>query len=400
VTTTHGPLFTKHGTAALAIWTVFAVLNLAAAVVIVEDPQRALDLDTMMRWGHAWLVDGLNVYGQPSSVTDYPPNAIVVLSPLSLLSLSVAVPLWAAVNIAMLVAAPYLAARFYRPFAPFRVIVLPILMFLCWGGNRTLLQFTLLALTCSMAALLLADRRPSLSGVCLGLALIKPQVAVPVLLWTMFTRRWRILANAVGVVAAGFAVFCIRSHAGPLNVLGQWMHILAMYHTDNSVLMGLSELRPLVLAAGQRGSNVDMVVTGVTIALLLGICVAGFQEARARTGILYAAPPLAACWALLAVYHLTYGFVVLLPVLMTLTLSGAEHSRLRTSIFWVLQLGLMFDIPTLGRLAGLRGAPLFDVVLIHADRVLMLTLFAGLVALAWQEPPLPDNLGGPHEAVG
>jgi hypothetical protein len=400
VTTSHGPLFVKPATALLATWAVFAVLNVAVGVVLVEDPQRALDLGTMMRWGHAWLVDGLNVYGQPGSVTDYPPNAIVVLSPLSLLPLNVAVPIWAAVNVVLLLLAPYLAARFFRPFAPFRIIILPILMFLCWGGSRTLLQFTLLALAFAMATLFFADGKPLVSGAFLGLALIKPQVAVPVLLWAMFTRRWRTTTMAFGVAAVAYAVFCIRSQSGPLQVLAEWVRVLAMYHTDDTVLLGLSELRPMLLATGWRGSDVDHAVAVVGVALLIGICAAGFQEARLRTRIVYAAPPLAACWVLLALYHLTYGFVVLLPVLMMLTLSGAERSRLRSGVFWLLQLGLMFDIPTLARQAGLQGTALFDDVLIHADRILVITLFAGLAALAWQEPPLPDNLRSSYQDVG
>lgn len=395
-----GPLFIKPTRPVLAVWAALALLNLLAAVVIAEDPRRADDLESMMRWGHAWLVDGLNVYQPAESITDYPPNAIVLLSPLSLLSRSVVVPLWAAINLMLLLLAPYLAARFYRRFAPFRIIALPILMFLCWGGNRTLLQFTLLALTLAMAALFLADRRPLTSGVCLGLALMKPQVAVPVLLWTLFTRRWRIASTAAGVVALAFAVFCIRAHAGPIDVITRWIQILAEYHTDGSVLFGLSELRPLLMALAPGGSNVDRVAGAIAVGLFAGICVAGVQEARIRTRILYAAPPLAACWALLVLSHLTYGFVVLLPVLMALTLSGAEHSRLRIGLFWLLQLGLMFDIPGMTRRAGLKGTPLYDVVLVHADRVLLMVLFAGLVALAWREPPLPDDLGGSHQAVG
>ena len=136
--------------------------------------------------------------------------------------------------------------------------------------------------------------------------------------------------------------------------------------------------------------TVDRLNTAIAIGLFAGICVAGFQEARVRTRLLYAAPPLAACWALLVVRHLTYGFVILLPVLMVLTLSGTERSRLRVALFWLLQLGLTFDIPGLARRAGLQGTPLFDAVLIHADRAVLIILFAGLVALAWHEPPLPD----------
>ena len=69
----------------------------------------------------------------------------------------------------------------------------------------------------------------------------------------------------------------------------------------------------------------------------------------------YAAPPLVACWSLLTFYHLTYGFVVLLPVMMLLALNDARPSILRKTLFWLLQLGMMFDIPGLSRRAGLEG---------------------------------------------
>jgi hypothetical protein len=46
---------------------------------------------------------------------------------------------------------------------------------------------------------------------------------------------------------------------------------------------------------------------------------------------------------------------------------------------------MMFDIPGLGRRAGLAGTALFANLLAHADRVLIATLFVGLVVLAWRE---------------
>src|SRR5688572_18869332 len=137
---------------------------------------------------------------------NYPPNGVVLLSPLSLLPFNVAVPFWVVLNIGLACAAPYLAARFFAPHESFRVIALPILMFLCWGGVRTLTQFSLLALTLSMVALVLADRKPIAAGIWLGLAMMKPHVAVPVFLWTAFTRRWRIAAASLIVVAALFAI--------------------------------------------------------------------------------------------------------------------------------------------------------------------------------------------------
>ena len=48
---------------------------------------------------------------------------------------------------------------------------------------------------------------------------------------------------------------------------------------------------------------------------------------------------------------------------------------------------MMFDIPGLSRRAGLAETALFTSVLVHADRVLIVALFIGLVVLAWREAP-------------
>ncbi|MSO56915.1 MAG: DUF2029 domain-containing protein [Acidobacteria bacterium] len=405
-----GPLFTKPRSGALMFWAALAILNLAAGVIVSTQPVRLFDLESMMRWGRAWLVGGLNIYLPiGGDFVDYPPNAVVLLSPLGLLPFGLAVPFWVLLNIGLVCVAPYLAARFFRPHDPFRVIALPILMFLFWGGVRTLTQFSLLALTLSMAALVLADRRPIAAGALLGLAMMKPQVAVPVFLWSVFTRRWRVaLTSTLGVLVL-FAAFCVRAREdSPLLVLTQYANNLALYHTGDAILAGLSELRPLIRQWASTVSDVDAIAGSIGIGLLGGLCVAGFQEGSVRKRVLYAAPPLVACWSLLTFYHLTYGFIILLPVLMLLALNDAEHSSLRTALFWILQLGMMFDVSGLGRRAGLADTPFYTTVLVHADRVLILGLFVGLVALAWREPPGPAMVrptpdanfqNAPHEAA-
>jgi hypothetical protein len=381
------------------IWAVLALLNLAAGTVIASHDGRASDLESVMRWVRAWLLDGVNVYQPLDSTTDYPPHAIVLLSPLGVLSSAVAVPLWASVNLCLALIAPYLAARFYRPHAPFRVILLPILMFLCWGGVRTLLQFSLLALTLSMAALSLADRKPLASGAVLGCALLKPQVALPVFCWALFTRRWKLAITSIGVVAIGFMAFCLWTGADPVFVVRRYGDILAGYYSGDTHLAGLSELRPAIRVLVRGASDIDAVAGSIAIGLFMGICVAGFQEGSVRPRVLYAAPPLVACWSLLTFYHLTYGFVILLPVMMMLAFNDTERSPLRTWLFWILQIGMMIDLPGLARLTGLSNTAL-GMMLSHVDRVLMVGLFAGLAALAWKEPPLADNLRGSQQVVG
>jgi Glycosyltransferase family 87 len=387
-----GPLFSNPSRALLMFWAALAMLNLAAGVVVSSQTHRLYDLEWIMLWGRYWLVEGTNVY-EPGSwgPVDYPPNAIVLLSPLGLLPLGLAHPIWMLLNIAMAIVAPYYAARFFRPHDPFRIIALPVLMFLCWGGMRTLTQFTLVVLTCSMAAMITADRRPIVAGAWLGLAMMKPHVALPVFLWSVYTRRWAIVFTSSAVVAALIAVFCARAGAHPLWMAVRYVEILAVHHTGDAIHAGISELRPLIYQLVADVSDVDAIAISVALGLLAGICVAGFQEGAARKKVLYAAPPLVACWSLMSFYHLTYGFVILLPVMMLLALNDTRRSRLRRSVFWLLQVGMMFDVPGLSRRAGLANTALFTNVLAHVDRALILTLLVGLVVLAWREAEEPGG---------
>jgi hypothetical protein len=371
----------------LMFWAALATLNLAAGVVVSSQTHRMFDLDSIMRWGHAWLVEGRNVYEIDGWAVAYPPNGVVALSPLGLLPLGVAHPIWMMLNIAMAIVAPYCAARFFRPHDALRVVALPVLMFLCWGGVRTLTQFSLITLVLSMAAMMLADRNRVMSGVCLGLALMKPQVAVPVFLWSVFTRRWTLVLTAVLISGGLFAVFCVRADAHPIRVVGRYAEILAAYHTGDAILAGISEFRPLIHQLVPDVSQVDAIASSIALGLLAAICATGFQEGAVRKRVLYAAPPLVACWSLMTFYHLTYGFVTLLPVMMLLALNDTPRSTLRQALFWILQVGMMFDIPGWSRRAGLTERGLYLNILAHADRALMVTLFIGLVVLAWREAP-------------
>jgi hypothetical protein len=380
------PPFVEPSRFTLAGWTAFALLNIVAGLVVSTQPDRLTDFESIARWARAWLVDGTNVYTAYSDqFVDYPPNAIALLAPLGLLPSEVATPAWALLNVVLVCVAPYLAARSVRPDDPFRVIALPIVMFLCWGGVRTLMQFTVAPLAMSMAALLLAERRPTAGGVWLGLAMMKPQVAAPVLLWSVFARRWRACSSAVLVAAGLVAAYCVRAGVGDVwETIARYLGNLAAYHAGDAILLGASEVRPLVRQWIGDSSAVDGVVAGLGAGMLAVVCGLGFREGGRRPVVLYAAPALAACCVLLTVYHLTYGFVILLPGLMVLALAESPSPILQRNLFWILQLGMMFDVPGIGRRAGLSGTPAYDIVLVHADRVLMAVLAVGFAVLSWR----------------
>jgi hypothetical protein len=108
------------------------------------------------------------------------------------------------------------------------------------------------------------------------------------------------------------------------------------------------------------------------------VCVLGLKEGRERGLVMYSAPALAGIWSLLTFYHLTYGFILLLPTATLLLWEDERSERSAASwLFWPLQVWLMLDPRTLWRYAAMWFPlpPLLEGVSLHADRALMLVLF-------------------------
>ncbi len=67
------------------IWTVLAVVSMAAATVIALHPGQLGDLVTVREWLSYWITTHGNPYTHFYPVLDYPPLAFLVLGPLILL---------------------------------------------------------------------------------------------------------------------------------------------------------------------------------------------------------------------------------------------------------------------------------------------------------------------------
>ena len=368
------------------LWIAPAVLNMSAGVALATHPNRWADLQTIRLWTRQWLFTGKDLYAPASSGTDYPPHAIVALSPLGLLPQSLAVPTWAMLNVALAALAGYLAARFVRPRVSFGDALYLTLLFLSWSGTKTLLQFSLLTLVFGLAAVVLAEKRPAWSGVCLGLSLMKPQIALPFLLWTIFRRQWTSAAIAFLVIAAGTALFCLRASTNPLSVAVRYAQILQLYFNGEIAMQGIAQLRPLFGHIGD-GAAIELMTAAILLPLFAGICVEGFHQTNSPSRVMYLAPGLAGIWSLLTFYHLTYGFVVLLPIAAVLLL-GEDDVPLheRRLVFWTLQLAFMIDMPGAWRRFGASWSqvPMLDDLFANFDRFVMLFLFAAVAAVYWR----------------
>lgn len=372
--------------ALIAVWGVMAALNLAAGVVIASWPDRQADLETMTQWGRNWLLLGLHVYGPAEEdPADYPPHAIVMLSLLALLPDAWRVPLWAGLNLALVIGAAWLAVRTVRPDIGRMESALPVLILLCWGGLRALLQFSLLAFVFGLLAVVLADRRPVWSGLCLGMGLMKPQMTAPIFLWALFTRRFRLAGIAIAPIALGFGLVCARTGMTPDALAKDYLATLAGLYMGDATMIGLAELRPLIRLTTSNHAVVDLVASILALALLAVVCALGLKEGRTTRTLLYSAPGLAALWSLMTFYHLTYGFILLLPLgALLLFDDNPQTFFFRRRVFWAMQAALMFDVPGLWwRFGHLVSAPPFvSDLTIHVDRFVMVGLFVCVAVLA------------------
>ncbi len=142
---------------------------------------------------------GAQVPGNQLYVYLYPPTFLALSLPLAWLPYLAALPL-------------FLAASYALMFAPLRRILPPawpaiaILAFPAAMLNAVIGQNGCLSAGCFGGAAWLLERRPALAGMCLGLLVYKPHLAIGAPFVLAAARRWTALA-ACALTAAGLIVF-------------------------------------------------------------------------------------------------------------------------------------------------------------------------------------------------
>ena len=369
--------------AAIAVLMMAVTVNIGAGLFLLRLPERTRDLRTVRMWASEWLLEGHDIYAPATSRVDYPPHAIVVLSPLSLIPGSAFVPLWSVFNFCLAIVAPILAVRLVTSRATLTDLAMVTALFLCWSGSKVLVQFTLLSVVAGLTAVVLADRRPHWSAIGLAVATMKPQIAAPFILWFLIGGRLLTIIESFLFVVGAALFFCIRVHATPTAVAIRYVEILRSVYTGTYQMVGASNLRPLIGSVFSTGVA-DVVAAATSLVLLLAICLFGLSKRHDGRRVMYAGLAMGAVWSLLSFYHLTYGFVLLLPTSALLFLDDNPNSwRLRRATFWVLQIVLIVDMPGVWRRVGpLLPGTAFDRVIPDFDRLVFLALLAALFAIA------------------
>ncbi|HXF52467.1 MAG TPA: glycosyltransferase family 87 protein [Dehalococcoidia bacterium] len=124
-----------------------------------------------------------------------------VMKSLTWLDMRTAYQVYVAVNFAAMLGVAYLAQRGVRSLPAKTAVVLGVIALPQTQWVLRIGHFTPVLALLALGGLLLVDRRPMMAGVLFGAMALKPQYLPVLLLYLVWTRRWRALAG-VGLVFA------------------------------------------------------------------------------------------------------------------------------------------------------------------------------------------------------
>ncbi len=353
-----------------------ASVTLAAGVWLSLQPDRTLDLEHLGLWARAWG-SGVNSYAPPDSVVDYPPWALVVLWPLSFVPATWQAAVWVAVNVGLVAAVVSRLAR--RAIEPGEIQVRLALLLTAAACFRTLNQFSLLSYALALYGA--SARSPVGGGMLLGLSLIKPQIGGVVVAWEVLRGRWRAPLAALAVPCVLTAAYAARVHASVWQVVGQDAAALARVHGAADPLPGHTELRAWLVALHVSWAGRLEVSAVLAVLLMLPALWAAWRRSRWTPDAALELLALCGATSLLAVRHLSYDFVLLLPALVAWRVwpfTAAAHRAVRTWMFFGLAFLLLVEVPSLARAAAGIHAPW---ALTEMDRA---TALAAWAILSWR----------------
>lgn len=265
-----------------------ALTAVSVAVWLSLQPHRLGDLHRIALWTSQWI-HGVHLYG-PASDVDYPPWAIVTLSPLALVPPMLLPWVWGGVN---LMALCFVARRL----APSRATVFMLLI--AAGAVRTLNQFSLVSLALAVAGTTIVT---PLSPLWLGLSLMKPQIGAVFWLHALWQRQWKLALTAGVVPLLLTAVYAGRVHVSLLDLPAAYAQSLHVQY--DSAFWGQTEITSWLRVGWP-------VAPAAAVALLVAVLAfVPFARLRPQLGFALA--------SLLAFRHLSYDLILLLPWMATL----------------------------------------------------------------------------------
>ena len=375
----------RYTRALIAFCAVLAVVSLTRGVANALRPGQSQDFAMVATWSLVWLFGDNPYHLAADVVANYPPHAVVFLTPITFIPPQLAPLIWSMTNVGLAAVAGLLAFRIFNPKAARTAAILFCLLFLSWAGLRVGLgngQFSLLITIFGLSAVLLADSSSISSGALLGLSLMKPHIGVAFFLWFLLTGKFRAAAISILIALLGALVFAARLGANPLTIATDFLSVLRLQFGGKGFAAGATELRPLFHALIPSFTAAEIVNVIVIIGLLAGIALIAWE--RHRRGLKHSQLmllSLTCLWSLLAVFHNSYDLILMVIMLAALCSDhfprSSASTRFDLAVFWFLQVAMVLEISglwwKLAKRIDLSAAWLSWPA--HFDRVLCLFAF-------------------------
>lgn len=291
-----------------ALW-VLAAVSLLFGIWRSVQPESMRECYRVIEWSST-LLSGVSPYSGDSE-TDYPPWALVTIAPLTVLPTAMVPAVWVTANLLLAVALCLALVRASNEPPEVQLGLLALL--LAASCFRVLGQFSILSFTLAF----LGARHPSaiMGGLWMGIGLMKPQVAGVLLLAHAAMGDWRRVMTAATVPVVLTLVASGMLGVPPVQLLSDFVRVLESVHGGSDLFTGHTELEGW-LAPWIPGVTTVAGAVSLGVVLLIPVAVAAWRHQHAwslnRTLELYA---LCGVVSLLATRHLSYDFLLALPVL-------------------------------------------------------------------------------------
>ena len=312
---------------------------------------------------------------------------LLLLSTLSFFPWTQAKQIWLICNLALIVAIPWFALRLLPPSLQLArpLAWLAAFSFYAMKGPRESAatgQTSLLVFFLMIVTLLLRQSHWLWAGIALGVALGKYSLSLPVFLFLLWEKRFRLLGVALLVQLLGLlAVTALGDHSLVDTLRVNWS-MVARHAVEVGVHVGYL-LREYRIVA-------NVVVAAITL-LTLGMVWHTRQRGWLAADLLPVNSALI-LWTVLAAYHRNYDALMVILFLI-LCLSAATTWQLPArqaqtlGLFWLVALGVMC-------LPGEIVRPFVtdaqaDLFLVWVDRAMTLALVAMLAVNLWLLPGTP-----------
>lgn len=345
---------------ALWVWGLLAAVCLICGYHFADNPTGSEAYFTVREWLAAWRM-GANVYAL-RLFADYPPNALVFLSPLSLFPQTSGHMLFAAINVVVCMACSWMLVgltagyagvsldRVQRLVYALMLLVMSPSRVAVWNGQTS----PLLILFCCQA-LRIAPRWPILAGVLMGVGMSKPHVAFGFMLVGAFNRMWLMLASAFATAITAWWGYSISVGQSPVTVFFDYVSTLLGLYGGPQFLRAEADIRPFfvdVFRTYAVGEPLFLVTALVLAAVLLWFTWRGRHRPEAGVWVMAAA----LMWCIAVFPFRRYGLMLMAPTMMLTLWRPGLSERALTGVA-IMILVLVADVPFLIRHTVLRLAP-------------------------------------------